>query len=40
MWATHAAAMINNGIKKIISTDRHFDLIPKINRIDPTELSG
>jgi predicted nucleic acid-binding protein len=33
--AIHAATMINNGIKKIISTDSHFDLIPEITRIDP-----
>ena len=33
--AIHAATMINNDIKEIISTDSHFDLIPGINRIDP-----
>jgi predicted nucleic acid-binding protein len=33
--AFHAATMINNDIKEIISTDSHFDLIPGINRIDP-----
>jgi uncharacterized protein len=33
--AFHAATMINNDIKEIISTDFHFDLIPGINRIDP-----
>ncbi len=33
--AIHAATMINNDIKQIISTDSHFDLIPGINRIDP-----
>lgn len=35
--AVHAATMLNNGIKKIISTDPHFDLIPEIKRIDPTK---
>lgn len=33
--AFHAATMIHNDIKEIISTDSHFDLIPGINRIDP-----
>ncbi len=33
--AIHAATMISNDIKEIISTDSHFDLIPGINRIDP-----
>jgi uncharacterized protein len=37
--AVHAATMIRNGIKEIISTDLHFDLIHEIKRIDPTELS-
>jgi len=36
--AFHAATMIHNGIKEIISTDPHFDLIPEIKRIDPTKL--
>ncbi|MGB9628155.1 MAG: type II toxin-antitoxin system VapC family toxin [Thermodesulfobacteriota bacterium] len=36
--AIHAATMINNGIKEIISTDPHFDLIPEIKRIDPSRL--
>ncbi len=38
--AFHAATMINYGIKEIISVDRHFDLIPKINRIDPASFAG
>lgn len=33
--AIHAATMINNGIKEILSTDPHFDLVPKIRRIHP-----
>jgi predicted nucleic acid-binding protein len=37
--AFHAATMIHNGIKEIISTDPHFDLIRQIKRIDPTKLS-
>jgi uncharacterized protein len=36
--AFHAATMIHNGIKEIISTDPHFDLIHEIKRIDPTSL--
>ena len=37
--AFHAATMIHNGIKEIISTDPHFDLIHEIKRIDPLKLS-
>jgi predicted nucleic acid-binding protein len=33
----HAAVMQNNGIRAIISADRHFDLIEGIERIDPQE---
>ena len=36
--AIHAATMINNGTKDIISTDPHFDLIPEITRLDPLQL--
>lgn len=35
--AIHAATMINNGIKEILSTDPHFDFIPQIKRIDPAK---
>jgi hypothetical protein len=35
--AIHAATMINNGVKEIISTDSHFDRIPGIKRISPLE---
>jgi hypothetical protein len=35
--AFHAATMIHNGIKEIISTDPHFDLIDEIKSIDPTK---
>jgi predicted nucleic acid-binding protein len=37
--AIHAATMIHNGIKEILSNDPHFDLIQEIKRIDPTKLS-
>jgi predicted nucleic acid-binding protein len=37
--AVHVATMIHNGIREIISTDPHFDLIPEIKIIDPTRLS-
>jgi hypothetical protein len=37
--AFHAATMMNNGIKEIISTDAHFDLIPEVKRIDPRKLN-
>jgi uncharacterized protein len=33
--AIHAATMLNNGVKEILSADPHFDLIPGIRRIDP-----
>jgi len=36
--AFHAATMMSNGIKEIISTDIHFDLISEIKRIDPGEF--
>ncbi len=36
--AIHAATMLNNGIKEIISTDTHFDLIPGIKRTDPSSF--
>jgi len=36
--AFHAATMLNNGIKKIISTDPHFDFMPEIKRIDPVHF--
>ena len=36
--AFHAATMIHNGIREIVSTDPHFDLINEIKRIDPTKL--
>ncbi|MEK9150429.1 MAG: type II toxin-antitoxin system VapC family toxin [Candidatus Desantisbacteria bacterium] len=33
--AIHVASMLNYGIKEIISTDKHFDLLTEIKRIDP-----
>ncbi len=33
----HAAVMFNNGISKMISTDKHFDVIMGIRRIDPLD---
>lgn len=33
--AVHAAVMLNNGLREIISADAHFDLIPGIRRIAP-----
>ncbi len=35
--AIHAATMLNNGIKEILSTDPHFDLISGIRRINPAK---
>lgn len=34
----HAAVMLTNGIKNIITTDTHFELIKEIRRFDPTKL--
>jgi predicted nucleic acid-binding protein len=34
----HAAVMKNNSLAQIISTDRHFDQIEGITRLDPQEL--
>lgn len=34
----HAAVMLTNGIKNIVSTDTHFDLIKEIRRFDPVKL--
>lgn len=31
----HAATMVNNNIKDILSTDKDFDKIEEVNRIDP-----
>lgn len=33
--AVHAATMLNNGVRKILSTDPHFDRIKDIRRIAP-----
>jgi uncharacterized protein len=37
--AIHAATMLNNGIKEILSADPHFDLISGIRRIDPAAIN-
>ena len=34
----HASVMLTNNIKKIISTDRNFDCIEEIQRIDPGDF--
>ena len=34
----HAAVMLNNGLTQVISTDRHFDRIQGIQRLDPLDL--
>lgn len=34
----HVAVMRQHGISRIISTDRHFDLIPDLTRLDPQAL--
>ena len=34
----HVAVMMNRGLKKIVSTDSHFDLIKDITRVGPEDL--
>lgn len=34
----HAAVMLNNGLRDILSTDTHFDHIKGIRRLDPQAL--
>lgn len=34
----HVAVMMNNGLRHIISTDRHFDSVSDITRLDPQVL--
>lgn len=36
--ALHAAVMLNNGVDRIISTDRDFDVITGITRLDPRDI--
>lgn len=37
--ALHAATMLNSNLRKIISTDKHFDAIKGIVRVDPARLA-
>ena len=36
----HAAVMRHRGLTRIISTDRHFDFIEGLTRLDPLDLYG
>ncbi len=36
--ALHAAVMMNNGLREIISADVHFDVIEEVTRVDPKEM--
>lgn len=38
--AVHAATALAYGIERIVSTDRAFDDIPGLTRVDPRELTG
>ena len=38
--AVHAAVMKQNGIRRVVSTDPHFDLLDDIERIDPRDYAG
>lgn len=35
----HVAVMLNNGVTRILSADRHFDAISEIERVDPLSLA-
>jgi len=34
----HGAVMLENGLTRILSTDRHFDQLSEIERLDPRDL--
>jgi predicted nucleic acid-binding protein len=34
----HVAAMMGEGLDKIVSVDKHFDIIEEVDRIDPFDL--
>ena len=36
--AIHAATMLHAGIRRILTTDRHFDAVKGIRRVDPAKL--
>ncbi len=38
--AIHVAVMESNELPRILSTDRHFDRIASVARVDPAELAG
>ena len=38
--AIHAAVMRQNGIRRVISTDPHFDLLDDLERVDPRDYTG
>ncbi len=35
----HAAVSLNNGMRRIVSTDRHFDSLKEIRRVAPDDLA-
>lgn len=37
--ALHAATMETNGIRRILSADRHFDRLERVERVDPADLA-
>lgn len=36
--AIHAAVMLRTGVRTIVSYDRHFDEIPRVDRVTPDEV--
>ena len=34
----HVAIMLNNGVHRIVTADRHFDGVAEVDRLDPLEL--
>jgi len=36
----HVAVMMNNGIRRILSADQHFDVVDEVQRFDPALWTG
>ena len=36
----HVAVMLENGLSRILSIDTHFDLVNKVERLDPQEFAS
>lgn len=38
--AIHVATMEAAGVRRVLSADRDFDVVPSVQRVDPTEFGG